>query len=288
MQGASLDPKVMSGDLPMTTESSWRDWAVVDRSVDPGAFVGYLDAMHGQDAIRAYKRHSFALLDLRPGHRVLDVGCGTGEDARALAEIVGAHGRVVGVDASAAMIEEARRRSEGPDLPVEFRVGDAHALDFADGAFDGARADRVHQHLEDPERALAELIRVTKSGGWVVVAEPDWGSLMVDAPDRETTEAVLAAIAGRVRHPWMGRRLYGLFQRAGLVEVSVVAGAAVLTNIAQADALFRFGEGIARARASGAVTGEAAAAWTRALEEAAAGGRFCCALVGFVAAGRHP
>ena len=272
----------------MVSTTSAVDWTAVDRSADPGAFVGYLDAVSSQDATRAYKQQTFALLDLRPGDCVLDVGCGAGDDVRALAQLVAPGGRAVGVDTSLTMVEEARRRSDGLGLPVEFRVGDAHCLDFLEGAFDGARTDRVLQHLDEPERALAELIRVTKRGGRIAVMEPDWGSLVVDAPDRETTRAVLAEIAARIPNPWMGRQLFGLFRRTGLTEVTVVAGAFVVTDYAKADHIFHLGEGIERATKSGAVTEKAARAWTHGLEEAAAAGEFCCAMTGFIAAGRRP
>ena len=146
----------------------------------------------------------------------------------------------------------------------------------------------VLQHLADPKRALDELMRVTRPGGWVVVAEPDWGTLVVDGCDAATTLAVLTAIAGRICDPWIGRRLFGLFRRAGLAEVAIVAGATVLTDFTEADRLFRFREGAIRAQACGAVTAEAAAHWTRSLESAATAAEFCCAITGFVASGRRP
>jgi ubiquinone/menaquinone biosynthesis C-methylase UbiE len=101
---------------------------------------------------------------------VLDVGCWAGDGLRSLAEFVGATGRVVGVDTSKAMLAEARARTEG--LAVECRVGDAHRLEFATDTFDACRADRVFQHLERPREALAELVRVTRPGGWIVVMDP--------------------------------------------------------------------------------------------------------------------
>lgn len=272
----------------MTHRTSAADWSALDRTADPSAFVGYLDLVSGLDAVQAYKRQTYELLDLHPGDRVLDVGCGAGDDARALAERVAPMGRVVGVDASAAMVDESRRRSDGLGLPVEYHAGDAHCLDFADGAFDGARADRVFQHLADPEQALAELIRVTKPGGRIVVADPDWGTLVVDAADRATTQAALTEVSAAIRNPWMGRQLYGLFRRAGLADVAVAAGGAPITDYAQADQNFHLGEGLARARTNGLVTAEAAENWTRDLEEATAAERFFCSLTAFIATGRRP
>ena len=60
------------------------------------------------------------------------------------------------------MVAEARRRFDGGGLPVEFQTGDALALPFEDGTFDAARSDRVLMFLNDPQKALSELVRVTK------------------------------------------------------------------------------------------------------------------------------
>jgi len=271
----------------MLCRSSATDWVELDRSANPGAFVGYLDAVDRHDAVQAYKQQAFTLLGLHPGDRVLDVGCGTGDDARALASLVAPGGCIIGVDASTTMIEEARRRSRGLGLPLEFHVGDAHRLAFAGGTFDGARADRVFQHLDDPEQALSELIRVTRPGGRIVIADTDWGTLAVDGPDPETTRSVLAEIAAAIRNPWIGRQLFGLCRRAGLADVTVAAGTAVVTDYAQADKLFHLGEGMRRARATGAISEEDASHWTRWLAEADAADRFCCAVTGFIVSGRQ-
>jgi ubiquinone/menaquinone biosynthesis C-methylase UbiE len=88
----------------MLCRSSAADWVEVDRSADPGAFVVYLDAVARNDAVRVYKRQTYSLLDLRPGHLVLDVGCGTGDDAWALASLVTPGGYVVGIDVSSTMV----------------------------------------------------------------------------------------------------------------------------------------------------------------------------------------
>jgi SAM-dependent methyltransferase len=93
------------------------EWDQVDRGVDPIEFVSYLDAVMGVEAVRAIKRHTFTLMNIRPGHAVLDVGCGAGDDLRSLAELVGPTGRVVGVDNSETMAHEARTCTHG--LPVE-------------------------------------------------------------------------------------------------------------------------------------------------------------------------
>src|SRR5216683_1763574 len=97
--------------------------------------ITYLDNVGGSQSMQVYKRLSYDLLDLAPGHSVLDVGCGIGDDARALAARVGARGKVTGVDKDLAMIAEAWRRNSSGNLPVEFCLGEAHELEFGDGNF---------------------------------------------------------------------------------------------------------------------------------------------------------
>ena len=103
---------------------------------------------------------------------------------RAMVSRVLPSGRVVGVDNSQIMINEAQKRSTSLGLPVEFRRGDVTGLPFDNGVFDATRADRVFQHLADPEKALHEMIRVTRPGGTVGVLDPDWETLVVDSPNK--------------------------------------------------------------------------------------------------------
>jgi ubiquinone/menaquinone biosynthesis C-methylase UbiE len=136
-----------------------QDFRDLDRANDPQAGLRLLDTVGANAEAQEYKNLTFDMLELAPGQAVLDVGCGTGDDARTLATRAGPGGRVVGVDMSEAAIAEATRRSSGSGVPVEFRRGNALALEFPPDQFDRVRADRVFQHLEDPIRALRELVR---------------------------------------------------------------------------------------------------------------------------------
>ena len=260
----------------------------VDQTADPGRFVYYLDAVNALEAAQAYKRQTFALLDVRQGAHLLDLGCGNGDDARALAQLVGEAGRVVGLDSSAVMVTEARQRAERLGLRVEYRVGDAHHLDFPDGSFDGCRADRVFMHLDDPRRALAEMVRVARAGARVVVSEPDWETLVVDVPARALTRTVLNAGCESYRDGWIGRRLPSLFKEAGLVDIRVVPATVVQTDYALASEIFSLGRMASQAHEAGAITAAEAAAWLSELAEAGRAGRFFSAITGFIVGGRKP
>ncbi|MFM9885941.1 MAG: methyltransferase domain-containing protein [Burkholderiales bacterium] len=209
---------VMPQAHPVSTSFSIAGYRDVDAASDQSAYFGYLDSV--AKVFHEVIASGIDTLRLRSGDAVVDVGCGHGASAALLADQVGPSGRVVGIDASHAMIAEARRRFARSGRAVEFQEGDALALPFADASFDAARADRVFMFLDDPERALAELVRVTKPGGRIVVTEGDLGSHAVDAGDIETTRAVLAALSDRAPNGWIGRRLRAMFVDAGLRDIN--------------------------------------------------------------------
>lgn len=262
------------------------NWGRIDRTNDPNHFVNYLDQVSAQDAIQQIKQQTFDLLEPHQGAQYLDVGCGVGDDVRALAQFVGASGRVVGVDNSATMIAEAKKRSEGTNLPVEFRVGDTYRLDFPDNSFDGCRADRVLQHLQEPRRALAELIRVVNPNAPIVVTDPDWETLIVDASDRAVTRKVLnAGVDARV-NGWSGRQLVGLFKSLGLKEIGASGRTLIVADYALASQLASLDHAAQRAVEDGSISTQQAEEWLADLQARAQAGTFFSAMVGFIVSGR--
>ena len=105
------------------------------------------------------------------GHRVLDVGCGTGVLARAAAARVGSSGRVVGVDPNDDMLAVARRSARA----VTWDAGVAEHLPYADGEFDLVVSQFAMMFFTDPHAALSEMARVVVPGGSVAIAT--WASL---------------------------------------------------------------------------------------------------------------
>jgi SAM-dependent methyltransferase len=189
--------------------------------------TGYVDPAYLDAAARLAadgKQRSYARLHLSPGARVLDVGCGPGTDTLPLAALVGPSGRVVGIDHDAEMVAEADRRAAaaGVDGYVEHHRGDATALPFDDGVFDGARSERLFLHLAEPERAAAEMVRVVRPGGRVALMDTDWGTRSVDTPEVELERRMARVLTELcLANGYSGRRLYGMAIRAGLAEVAV-------------------------------------------------------------------
>jgi ubiquinone/menaquinone biosynthesis C-methylase UbiE len=123
--------------------------------------------------------------------RVLDVGCGTGFLALRLAEL--GH-TVTGIDLAPQMIEQARRKAEQQGQQIDFRVGDASAIDLPDETCDFVLARHVIWNLPDPEQAVAEWRRVLRPGGRLLLVEGKWA---------ENDAAALGS--SRPAVPWLTR-----------------------------------------------------------------------------------
>jgi len=120
---------------------------------------------------RAWKAYTVAASGVRSGHHVLDIAAGTGDLARAFARRVGAQGLVVQTDINEAMLRTGRDRllDDGVALPVT--LCDAERLPFADEAFDLVSVAFGLRNMTHKERALAEMQRVLKRGGRLLVLE---------------------------------------------------------------------------------------------------------------------
>jgi ubiquinone/menaquinone biosynthesis C-methylase UbiE len=169
--------------------------------------------------------HQRVLEALRPtaGERILDVGCGTGKLAALIASAAGS--RVDGVDAAPGMVAQAVENHGGRRLA--FAVASAEALPYPDGLFDAAVTAISAHHWEDAAKGFAELARVVRIGGRVVVA--DVGSL---GPVVELMRRM--QVVDPNHHPgWDPRELGDLLYAAGFRSVRtrtarVMGGAVVL------------------------------------------------------------
>jgi ubiquinone/menaquinone biosynthesis C-methylase UbiE len=259
----------------------------VDRAADFAVFSGCLTLVESMPFFAEYKRDSYGLLGAAPGRRILDVGCGLGDDATALAGLVAPGGAVVGVDGSRAMVEAARGR-HGRVEGLSFEVADADALPFDDASFDACRVDRVLQHVADPAPAVREMIRVLRPGGVLVAYDNDWETQKVDSADRALTRTVLNAWCDRFPSGWIGRRLVPLFLQAGLRDVVASPRTLVLRELELADRLYAFFATVGRLTEAVLVGRGDAERWSDGLRTADREGRFFSSLTGFLVHGSRP
>jgi ubiquinone/menaquinone biosynthesis C-methylase UbiE len=128
---------------------------------------------------------------------------------------------VVGLDASLRMLEIARRLTAGEGLEdrVTYCQGSSYAQPFPDGSFDAALVVTTLGHLDAPDQAVLELVRVTKPGGTVLAVEWDQGTVVLDHPDEPLTATLIDHYyRNYVADRWAGRKLLDRFVAAGLRE----------------------------------------------------------------------
>ena len=124
---------------------------------------------------------------IRPGERVLDVGCGAGVDAIMAARLVGGTGRVVGLEFSPDMLAKARANAAKAQAGnLSFVPGSAESLPFPDASFDVVISNGAYNLVVDKGAALAEAFRVLAPGGRLFVAD----QVLVGPPPQSREEAV--------------------------------------------------------------------------------------------------
>jgi SAM-dependent methyltransferase len=154
---------------------------------------------------RATRTHLYRRANLLRAQRVLDVGSGTGFITEEVASRTDAE--VIGVDHDPEMVAYAQRHHGR----ATYRLGDAHDLPFPNGWFDVTICHFLLLWCRDPARAAAEMVRVTRPGGSVLVcAEPDYGG-RIDHPTLPIGQWQTEGLAREGADPWLGRKLRGLF-----------------------------------------------------------------------------
>jgi ubiquinone/menaquinone biosynthesis C-methylase UbiE len=259
----------------------------VDMATDFDVFASCLTLIDSLPFFAECKRESYDLLAVKPGSTILEVGCGLGDDAAALAGRVRPGGSVVAVDGSQTMVDAARKRHGGV-VGLSFETADAARLPYGEAAFDGCRIDRVLQHISEPAAAIGEMARVLRPGGTLVAFDNDWETLTVDSTDRPLTRTILNAWCDRFPSGWIGRRMAGLFLEAGLDAVHVHPKTLTSNDLDVADRVFSFfatADGLVDA---GTISLEDADRWKDELRTADAAGRFFTSYTGFLVCGTRP
>ncbi|MFI7098971.1 methyltransferase domain-containing protein [Streptomyces sp. NPDC050161] len=160
-------------------------------------------------------------LGLGAGWRCLDVGAGTGSIVRMLAERVGPEGEVLAVDADTRFLEPLAGG------PLTVRAMDVTAEPLPEGRFDFVHARLILEHLHRPADVVRSMAAAAKPGGWVVVEDLDWSTVLTIDPPSEAHERVVAAChklyAGSAYDAWYGRKVPRQLREAGLTDIGIQA-----------------------------------------------------------------
>ena len=173
------------------------------------------------------KSRIYELMQIHPDSQVLDVGCGPASDTIPMSEFIGVSGRIVGVDNDPAMIEKAdlEAKQQGITKCIRHMQASAQSLPFGDGEFDRVHAERLFQVLPqsvNPELVFAEMNRVLRSSGRLVLADADWGTASVNFSDNELERRLLTFFATKLRpNGFAGRQLFELLKGGGYGDLTV-------------------------------------------------------------------
>lgn len=263
-------------------------FAAVDGAGDTGSFVSYLDLIHSIPFFRECKRESYRRLAIRPGARVLEIGCGNGVDAANMAELAGPDGRVVGIDVSSTMLASARAREYPAGTDPGFLLCDAGYLAFPDATFDAVRTDRVLQHTHDPAAVIREMARVTRDGGRLVSFEPDWETFAIYPGNRDVTRKILNFWCDHIPNGWVGRNVSPAFHAAGLIDIETLPVTLVVNSLPLAKRIFDLDTTTALAKKAGIIRSEEAEDWMEGHAAAEKAGRFFSSLTFFLVSGTKP
>jgi ubiquinone/menaquinone biosynthesis C-methylase UbiE len=179
-----------------------------------------------------YSEHALQLAGLRPGMRVLDVGCGPGDVSFIAARLVGRRGTVLGVDAAPEMIALARARADKQGLStVHFTQAAIDAV-AVDEPFDAIVGRLILMHLPDPVATLRQLSTLVRPGGVIAFSEndiPEAGSIPDIPLFSQVTAGIARAFEAMGLSPRFGTTLHTIFADAGLGSPQLTLGTPIGT-----------------------------------------------------------
>jgi ubiquinone/menaquinone biosynthesis C-methylase UbiE len=256
---------------------------------NPTGYVNedYLKA--AAELLRSFKQRTYERMQVHSGDSVLDVGCGSGADTIPLWQLVGKDGHVVGLDYDHKMLTRASVNAVGAKVEKSlFHIcADANNLPLESNSFDSCRSERLFQHLQDPGLAMAEMLRVTKPGGRVVVLDTDHGTWSVDTPYKDIERRITRFKADHFGHNgYAGRQLYRLFRNAGLKEITCEIVSGYFTDYGLVRFMFLLDEVEPAALKAGVINENELALWRTSLESAARQGSFFCSESMILAVGK--
>jgi ubiquinone/menaquinone biosynthesis C-methylase UbiE len=247
-----------------------------------------LDARYRTRDIVRRRELVYQALGAQPGDRILDAGCGPGFFVAELAEHVSASGSVVGVDRSPQMIAATARRCTGY-RNVALHEAEVTALPVPTASVDRALSVQVMEYVPDTMAALAELYRVVRPGGRVVVRDIDWSTLSWHSADSTRMTRVLQAWDEHLAHPCLPRTLAAQLSAAGFDQVEMADHSFATTRLdpeSFAATVLHFIAEFVAGRCG--LTGDDVTAWVAEQCELDKRGEFFFASIQFCFTGTHP
>jgi ubiquinone/menaquinone biosynthesis C-methylase UbiE len=170
------------------------------------------------------------------------------------------------------MLKEADERAKKAEVNhiVKHKLSDASSLALNSSSFDSCRSERLFLHLQDPSQVLAEMVRVTKPEGWIVVVDTDAATVSFDTVETDIERRLLRFRAEQLlNNGYAGRQLYRLFRQCDLVDISVEMFPLFINKYATARYIAGLDETEKEAIKMGIITREELIRWHQDLESSA-------------------
>jgi ubiquinone/menaquinone biosynthesis C-methylase UbiE len=183
--------------------------------------IKFLEDVHRCETVQEGFAKQLAWLNIQSGQHMLDVGCGIGDQALAMAKLAGKTGNVTGTDISTAMIAMAQNRHADSGLPLQFLVAPAAQQPFDNARFDIIRTERVLMYLKNIGEVFAEYKRLLKPGGKLLIFDVDWDALVLPHPDKQLTRRIVEFISDSFPSGRIGAELNAYFKDFGFRDIKI-------------------------------------------------------------------
>lgn len=267
----------------MNKDLSLNAFTAIDDTGQTATYIAALEAFDRIGQLQELKHLEREMV--RPGSAILDVGCGFGLETVPLARRAGSGGMVCGIDRSEQFIAEAQRRASKQGLAIDYRVGDAAQLPYADNSFDHVRAERLLIYFDDVETVLAGMRRVLRPNGVIALIEPEFCTTTVNVSDRALVRRIMAHEAETaVAQSWLPGRLATMLADLDFADISIASRVLVFPQQLAAD---YFLGAAAKAANAGAISDGELTAWTAEIRRLLGAGRLFASEGYFLFTSRH-
>ena len=255
---------------------------------DETDFVETLDAINRSMMFTELTSTAHNALNLMDGHKVLDVGCGTGDALKPIIAAVGPTGEVHAVDSSRSMLAELEKRFSGLDVPPSVHLSRAESLPFKTSTFDCVRCERVLIYSSAPTDAISEMVRVLRPGGRVVLAEPDLSTSIPSSTQSTLTTRIIRFSQDDHGSSGIARNCHLHLASCGIEDIAISTVVSTLRDFGTWADAFRIDAMLERQINDGNISASEASAWLDEMKALGQQGLFFWSVTSFVVSGSKP
>ncbi len=265
---------------------NWNDFGGLDATTQFEFFKSSLEVMDAQICNQKIQRKNIQLMDLQPGQKVLEAGCGLGKRAQLIAQEASHQVEVIAIDKSEKTLTLAKELSSA--IHLIYQQADVEFLPFENDYFDVVTADRLLICFENPLPALKEMYRVLKPGGKLVITDFDPASIFITPVSENMRQVFMNIYMPSFLNPFIGRSLPALFQQVGIKPTHVEMDVSYERNFSHLEKIIPMKQVLEGGIRAGYLSKEIADQWLAELHRASDDGAFLYAISMISVFGQKP